>query len=109
MLLVCFLPSTFPASPIFYIHFPVFKRYTLGCLTYELGRAVMSVVTSFGLVYLIDRFGYWGMLIVTIPVLLGYKFGLSHFEKLEKEAGNYPEKKTFLEDKEVEERIFAYN
>lgn len=71
---------------IFYIYFPVVKRFTYSCLMYALSRSIMSTLTSFGLVYLIHYFGSWGILFVMIPVILGYKFGLSHFESLEREA-----------------------
>jgi len=62
---------------------------------------MMYVVTSFGLVYLTKYFGYIGILVIVMPVLLGYLWGLNHFEKLEIKAGNYPQKsfvgkKTFL-------------
>ncbi len=77
--------AEFPAMPIFYKHFPVFKRYTSACMTYALGRAVMFAIVSFGLIYLIHYFGNWGILLIAIPTLVGYKFSLGHFEKLEKE------------------------
>jgi MFS family permease len=87
---VIFVPTDFPGVSIFYIYFPVVKRFTCSCLMYALSRAIMSVVTSFGLVYLIHHFNNLGVLFIMIPLILGYKFGLSHFENLEKEAGNYP-------------------
>ena len=90
---VTLVPTDFPGVSIFYIYFPVVKRFTYSCLMYALSRAVMSVLTSFGLVYLIHYFGSWGILLVMIPVILGYKFGLSHFESLEKANGRYPLKK----------------
>ena len=75
-----------PAIPIFFKHFPVLKRFTYASLTFALSRALMYVVTSFGIVYLINIFGPWGMLIIMIPITVGYAFGLSHFEYLEREA-----------------------
>jgi hypothetical protein len=41
------------------------------------------VITSFGLVYLTEKFGNWGILIVMVPVCIGYMLGLRHFEKLD--------------------------
>lgn len=87
---VTLVPTDFPGVSIFYIYFPVVKRFTYSCLMYALSRAIMSVLSSFGLVYLIYYLGNWGILPVMIPVILGYKFGLSHFENLEKASGNYP-------------------
>ena len=91
---VVFVPTCYPATPIFYTHFPVFKRFTYSSLAHALSRSLMSVITSFGVVYLMDYFNYYGILIITLPILAGYTFGLFHFEKLEKVAGNHPGKKT---------------
>ena len=54
----------------------------------------MYLITSFGTVYLTFYFGTYGLLIIIVPVLLGYFYGLNTFITLEKEAGNY-QKKTF--------------
>ncbi len=74
----------FPAAPIFYKNFPIFKRFTYSCMTYALGRGIMFGITSFGLVYLIEYFGNYGMLLISVPTLIAYRLGLSHFENLEK-------------------------
>ncbi len=81
------------AMPIFFRHFPVFKRFTYAGLIYALSRTAMSVVIPFGLVYLVKYFGHWGISIVMFPVALGYILGVLHFEKLEKKVGNYPQEK----------------
>ena len=88
--LVIFVPTDFPGVSIFYTYFPVAKRFTYSCLMYALSRAIMSVITSFGLVYLIHYLGNWGITLVMIPIIFGYRFGLYHFESLEREAGKYP-------------------
>ena len=94
LFVVIFAPTDFPAASIFYIHFPVFKRFTYASLMYALSRALMSVITSFGIVYLIDYFGHWGILVIMVPIILGYRFGLSHFQKLEQELAYGAQKKT---------------
>ncbi len=86
---ILFVLSTNPATPIFYTHIPVFRRFTYGSVIYALSRALMHITTSFGLVYLIDFFGNFGILIIMAPTAIGYAFGISHFDKLEKEACNY--------------------
>ena len=83
-----------PAVPITYARLPVFKRFTASSLSYALSRIVMYLVTSFGLVYLTEYFGHVGFLILALPVTIGYALGVLHFEKLEKVAGVYPQKKT---------------
>lgn len=80
-----------PGLPIFYSHFPIARRFTYGGVIYAIARAAMYVITSFAIIYLVEKFGYYGLLIIMFPVILGYMFGLNHFEKLEKECGNYPE------------------
>ncbi|HJD64106.1 MAG TPA: MFS transporter [Rickettsia endosymbiont of Sericostoma sp.] len=82
--IVIFKTGTFPAVPIFYKHFPIFKRFRCISISFAVVRATMYVVTSFGLVYLIERFGNWGLLILFIPFIVLYGFGLRHFEMLEK-------------------------
>ena len=77
---------------IFYKHFPVFKRFSCASLTFAISRALMHVVTSFAIVYLTEYWHHWGIMVILLPVCIGFAFGLFHFEKLEKEAGNYPQK-----------------
>jgi len=92
--LICiFKPTQTPGAAIMFVHFPIFKRFTYVSFLYALSRALMYVVTSFGCVYLTKAFGHWGLLIVFIPVLIGFKFGIFHFENLEKQAGHYPNNK----------------
>lgn len=82
-------PDNSPASPIFYKHFAVLKRFTSVCLIYALSRALMYVIVSFGLIYLIEYFGNIGLLVIMLPLAIGYLVGLHHFEILEKEVENY--------------------
>jgi len=86
---ILFILSTNPATPVFYTHIPVFRRFTCIGMTYAVSRALMHITTSFGLVYLVEYFGSAGLLIIMIPVSVGFAFGVLHFEKLEKESGNY--------------------
>lgn len=94
--IIVFGVSDFPATPIFYRHFPIFKRFTYAGLSFALSRALVYVATSFGLVYLTPHFGHSGLLIIMIPILLGCAFGLYYFIQLEKKTGNTPEKMPLL-------------
>ena len=49
-----------------------------------MARALMYVISSFGIVYLIKYFGNLGLLFLFVPVITGYGFGLFHFIKLER-------------------------
>jgi len=85
---VLFVLSTNPATPVFYTHIPVFKRFTSGAFIYAISRAIMYIITSFGLVYLIKFLGNWGILLILLPMSICFTYGVGHFTKLEKEAKN---------------------
>ncbi len=72
-----------PGIPVFLEHLPILKRYTYASLTYAFSRAGMYIVTSFGLIYLTDWFGAWGLWVVFIPATIGFLMSVRHFEKLE--------------------------
>ncbi|WP_342267487.1 MFS transporter [Candidatus Tisiphia endosymbiont of Empis tessellata] len=79
-------------QPIYYKHFPVFKRFSCASLTFAISRALMFLVSSFLIAYLTEYWHHWGIMIILVPVYIGFAFGIFHFEKLEKETGNYPQK-----------------
>lgn len=89
-LIMAFALNVMPAVPNCFRHFPIFKRFTSVTFTYALSAACMYVISSFGFPYLIKIFGNWGVLIIMIPTSIGFGFGIFHFERLEKESGNYP-------------------
>lgn len=73
----------YPAVGIFIKHIPVLKRVTATSFLYSLSRAVTYVITSFGLVYLTEQFGHWGIWIITLPSVIGYLWAIHHYEVLE--------------------------
>ncbi len=75
-----------PAIPICLKRFPILKRFTCASITFSGYRALMYVISSFGFVYLIEYFGNWGIWFIMIPTIIGFVYGLSHFENLEKSA-----------------------
>ncbi len=81
---IFFAADAAPATAIFYKHFPVLRRFTYISFTYDMSRALTYLVTAFGLVYLTENFGNWGILVIMLPVCIGYLIGLMHFEKLDK-------------------------
>jgi len=82
--IVFFGVNVLPAGPIFYSHFPIFKRFTYTGFAYALSRAIMHLTTSFGFIFLFEYLGHYGILVIMIPILIGFSFGLNHFEKLDK-------------------------
>lgn len=83
--IVFFGVNVLPAGPIFYSHFPIFKRFTYTGFAYALSRAIMHLTTSFGFIFLFEYLGHYGILVIMIPILIGFLFGLNHFEKLDKQ------------------------
>ena len=88
-----FVLDTVPAIPILYKYFPIFRCFTTTAFIYALSRAIMFLITSCLCVFLIDYYGNYGLLFIIILTIIGYLLGVLHFEKLEKESGNYPQKK----------------
>lgn len=72
-----------PAIPIFYKHFPIFKRFTYATFTYALSRALVYVITSFGLVYCAKILGNWVLVVVMAPVGIMFYNAINHFTRLE--------------------------
>ena len=53
----------------------------------------MYIITTFSLVYLTEWFGHFGLWFITIPVTVGFLWGIAYFEKLEQEASIFPKRK----------------
>ncbi|WP_041816823.1 MFS transporter [Rickettsia akari] len=73
-----------PAAPIFYKYFPVFKRFTYTSMLSAIAKLFTYIITSFGLVYLTNYLGYWGLFLIFIPVGTAFFMGVTYFEKMEK-------------------------
>ena len=87
VMLLCACDSA-PANGVFFKYFPVFKRFTYTSVIYAISRALVYLLTSVSLVYLTEYFGAYGTLIITVPTFIAFRYGLSYFISLEKEAGN---------------------
>jgi MFS family permease len=81
-----------PSDSILIKHFPLFRRFTGATFGYALARAVMYIIVSFGLVYLTEWFGYFGIWVIAIPLALVWFKSINYYITLEKEVGNYPAK-----------------
>ena len=84
ILCISFAITSVPAVPLFIEYFPVFKRFTCDSFSYALSRAVMYIVTSFGIVIVTDQFSHTGLLFIMVPALVGYFWGVNYFENLER-------------------------
>jgi MFS family permease len=83
------LVSDLPSTGIYFKHFPVFKRFTYTSLLYSLSRTIVPIITSIGSVFIVRKYGEYGMLIIVMPIFLGYLFGVNHFQVLEQKTNNY--------------------
>ena len=72
-----------PADSIFVRGVNVRKRVSLITMNYALSRSVMHISSAFGLVYLTEWIGHYGIWIIAIPVSVGYVWSIRHFQKLE--------------------------
>jgi MHS family proline/betaine transporter-like MFS transporter len=79
-----FTINGFPGYAIFYKYIHIKKRFTIAGTQYAWGRAIMFVTTSFGAIWLIEKFSYPGILFLIVPVLIGYISVVLYFDKLEK-------------------------
>ncbi len=85
LFIIIFALSGIPASAVFYKSFPIFFRFKSCTLTYALSRAIMNVVTSFGMIYLIKLFGNKGILLILVPIAILFIYGINHFMRLMQE------------------------
>jgi MFS family permease len=72
-----------PAESIFISHCSVLSRFTTTSFIYALSRALMYVITSFSLIFIIEIFGYYGLWLIMMPVIVAHLWGVNHFQKLE--------------------------
>ncbi|WP_231564263.1 MFS transporter [Rickettsia felis] len=89
LLLVMTSITTSTAVSILYKNFPIFKRFTFTTLIYAFSSIFIYVVTSFGIAYLVNMLGTYGILLIMIPVGVAFYWGVTHFESLEKVRYNY--------------------
>ena len=92
-LVIFFALGGMPASAVFLVNFPVLKRFKAATFLYALAYALMSTINSFGLIYLVEFFGNYGLYVITLPICIGFYWSITHFKKLEKASGNFPSSK----------------
>jgi hypothetical protein len=73
--------SSVPANSILFKSIPTLRRFTTASFIFAISRAFMFILTSFGLVFLYEEFGYYGLWAITIPVSVAFLWGIHHFEK----------------------------
>ena len=94
--------TAFPANPVIFQHFPILRRFTASTFTFAVAKAVTYCITAFGIIYLFKNFSHNGLLILLIPVNIGYAFALNFFRKLEIQNNSFP----FLNKKTLETETY---
>jgi MFS family permease len=79
--ILIFAPTSFPAAAIFFMHFPIKKRFTYTSLMNAFSRALVYPLTAFGLIYIINIWGYFGLSAILLVACLSFGLGLNYFEK----------------------------
>jgi MHS family proline/betaine transporter-like MFS transporter len=81
--------SAIPAEAVLMYHLPIGRRFTYASFLYALTRALVYIITSFGLIYLTKSFNHYGLWFITLPVSFGFLYGVRHFEGLERKWGMF--------------------
>lgn len=89
-LLCIFRLDDVPSIPVFLSHFPAYCRFTCATLLFAVSRALMYVITSFGVIYLVNYWGSFGIWVVALPIVVAYLCSISHFKGLELKYKLYP-------------------
>ena len=90
MLCTTFCITDYPGSPMIYTRFPVLERFKIILLFSGLANAMMWPLCTFGIPFLTNKFGYYGLYIVYLPITIIAIFAINYFVKVteEKEEPN---------------------
>ncbi len=69
-----------PGTAIFFKYFPILKRFTYMGISLAISRPLIYGITSLGSIYLTRYLGHWGVLIIIIPLICGFVWGVKYFE-----------------------------
>lgn len=83
-ILIFFFLGDLPGTSVFISCFPVLKRFRAASIVFALTRAIMYIVTSFGLVYLTEWLGHYGLWVIILPLAIAYLWAVNYFMKLER-------------------------
>jgi len=82
-LIVIVALEVMPSVAVFLRHFPIYRRVSYASILFSISKASMYIITSFGLIYLGNYLGHFGLWIITLPTALAYLYGIFHYESLE--------------------------
>ena len=70
-----------PAHPLYIRRIYIGKRFTWTTMNYALSKAIMHVVSSFGLVLLYEYCGHYALSIIGLPVICAYYWSANYMYK----------------------------
>ena len=86
---IFFALSDSPGMPIILVYYPIFKRFTCYSAIYATSRAIIYIISAFGLVHMTEFFGHFGLWFIMVPTCICYIWALLYFDKLERERNDY--------------------
>lgn len=84
--IICLIlrPDYTPGEGFLCAHIPVLRRLTSMSLLNAASRIVMYPIITFGLVFITEWCGHYGLWVIALPLCAGYAWGVGHFRKLAK-------------------------
>ena len=95
-----------------YKYFSISNRFTSAATIFGIANPTAYITASFGLIPLVHYFGYYGILVLLIPAVIGYCWSLFYFRKLEIQNGcyyEYPDERPPKPDTAAKEEDFSYD
>lgn len=81
--------STVPARGVFMMSFGTLERFKLSAVLNGFAHVLLYIITSFGMDYIYNEIGVYGILIIFLVITSVYAYGIFEFIKMEKKNGNY--------------------
>lgn len=84
LIIISFGMMDIPGAAVFIEKISVLKRFMYTSMLYAFSRISMYILTSFGVIYITDSFGKWGIWMMFILFAIIFYIALNHFIKLDK-------------------------
>lgn len=74
--------------PVVYRNVPTLKRFKFSAINFSVSRALIAVISGFGLVVMQPYLGNYTCTVFGLPFLIGYLFAIKHFKELDEKNPN---------------------
>jgi MFS family permease len=75
-------------KPIMFKNSPIRKRVQVGILSFAFARALVAVITTFGILLLQPYLGYYVYILIGLPFFIAYGIAANYFRKLDEQNPN---------------------